>query len=75
MVTRAPLWTKADDEVLRQLAERGYTATRLRLAMKRPLSFLTRRARHLGIIVKKPQRLPASERTFSGDSAYQWKGY
>jgi hypothetical protein len=62
MVTRAPPWTDKDDVVLRRLAERGYTVTRLCIAMKRPAGVLKARAKALGISLKKPQRLPSSER-------------
>jgi hypothetical protein len=62
MTTRPPPWAEEHDVELRRLAGRGYTLTRICIAMKRPVGFVRSRAKALHIQIRKPQRLPASER-------------
>jgi hypothetical protein len=64
MGSRLLPWSDESDAELRRLAERGYTILRLCIAMKRPVNFLKKRATELGVTVRKPQRLPANERSF-----------
>jgi hypothetical protein len=74
MTRRAPAWTEERDVELRRLAERGYTVTRISIVMNRAAAFLRERAKALDIELKKPQRLPANERTYLGASRHS-SGY
>jgi hypothetical protein len=56
-------WTEAQDAEFRRLVAMGYSAVRLHVHFKRPMSFILGRARVLGLTLKKPSRLPAIERS------------
>jgi hypothetical protein len=64
MTKRSP-WTEDSDAELKRLVELGYSMNRLSVVMKRPVVFLSKRARELDIFVKKLPRLPPGERQFS----------
>jgi hypothetical protein len=64
MTKRSP-WTEDSDAELKRLVELGYSMNRLSVFMKRPVVFLSKRARELDISVKKLPRLPPGERQFS----------
>jgi hypothetical protein len=55
-------WTDKHDAELARLAQLGYSIVRLELYFKKNRDFITKRAKTLGIPIRKPSRLPKNER-------------
>jgi hypothetical protein len=64
---KSSLWAEAHDAELRRLVAMGSSAARLHVHFKKPMVNILKRARALGLTIKKPTRLRSSER-ISGNS-------
>jgi hypothetical protein len=59
---RPSSWTDKHDAELVRLAQMGYSVVRLELYFKKNRVFIAKRAKTLGIQIRKPSRLPEGER-------------
>ena len=64
--------TNMEADLIR-LAKLGYSAARFHVHFKRPIAFLIARAKRLGVVIKKPTRLPSRERSAITAGARMWQ--
>jgi hypothetical protein len=69
---KSPTWTEEHEADFIRLVKLGYSAARLHVHFKRPIAFLLARAKGLGIVIKKPDRLPSQERSAITAGARMW---
>jgi hypothetical protein len=72
VMRKSPKWTDQHEAELIRPAKLGYSAARLHVHFKRPIAFLAARAKRLGIVIKKPDRLPPRERSKITAGARMW---
>lgn len=63
MPTSKKYWTTQDDQLIRNMADRGATIARIATRLRRTMGATKNRAKFLNVIISKPTRLSLQDRT------------